>query len=138
MMKRVKDILSAHPGEIIIDINALANCIMECFNCAQICDVCANACLSEENLGNLVQCIRLNFICSQICTVTGRILSRQSGRDLRLKRTQIESCLKACQACGDECKIHALHHEHCRLCAEACRRCEESCTALLNAVTITV
>ncbi len=137
-MKRIKEMLDAHPGEIKVDIDILANCIQECFDTAQICDICADACMGESDAQSLIQCIRLNLICGDICEVTGRMLSRQGGRDLILKRNQIETCIMASQACGNECRRHATHYEHCRLCAEACRRCEEACSALLRAVPVSV
>jgi hypothetical protein len=33
--------------------------------------------------------------------------------------------------CVQECRRHALDHEHCRVCADACHRCAHACRNLL-------
>jgi hypothetical protein len=98
------------------------------------CTSCADACLGEKGVQNLVRCIRLNLDCADICAVTARLLTRQTEPPLALLRRQLEVCEAACQACEAECDQHAHHHEHCRVCAEACRRCAEACHALLPEV----
>ena len=49
-------------------------------------------------------------------------------------RAQLEACITACRACGDECERHAEMHEHCRICAEACRACEAACAELAGSI----
>ncbi|MFI5224145.1 MAG: hypothetical protein ACHQX3_07890, partial [Nitrospirales bacterium] len=36
------------------------------------------------------------------------------------QRAVLEACLAACRASAEECDRHAMHYEHCRLCAEEC------------------
>ena len=110
----------------------LAEAIEALFDCAQACTACADACLAESGLEDLVRCIRLNLHCADICTTTGRLLSRQEAPELA--RAMLETCALACKLCGDECVGHASHMEHCRICAEACRRCEDACRRLLGSL----
>lgn len=124
--------LETHPkGLGGLDQDKLAECIAACFDCAQVCTACADACLSEDMVADLTSCIRTDLDCADICAATGNVLSRQTGRDLDLTRAILEACAVACKACGDECAQHAEMHEHCKVCAEACRRCEAACRALL-------
>lgn len=131
-MAQASAMLDTYPADLgRVDKAALARCIEACFDCAQICTACADACLSEQNVADLVRCIRTNLDCADVCDATGRVLSRHTGYDANLTRAQLEACVQACRSCADECGMHAGHMEHCRVCAEACRRCEEACRALL-------
>lgn len=127
-----QEMLRTHPRAARMDTGVLSSCIDDCFDCAQTCTSCADACLGEEMVQNLLRCIRLNQDCADICDTTGRVLSRQVEPDWNLLRMQVDACAQACRSCGEECEQHAEMHEHCRVCMEACRRCEESCNALLS------
>lgn len=131
-MAQASAMLDTYPADLgRVDKAALARCIEACFDCAQTCTACADACLSEQNVADLVGCIRTNLDCADVCDATGRVLSRHTGYDANLTRMQLEACAQACKSCGDECGMHADHMEHCRVCADACRRCEEACRVLL-------
>ncbi|MDP8959859.1 MAG: four-helix bundle copper-binding protein, partial [Actinomycetota bacterium] len=96
----------------------------------------ADACLSEQQVAELVKCIRLNLDCADVCETTGRVLSRQTEYDANLTRSLLQACAQACKTCGDECDRHAsMGMEHCRVCAQACRRCEQACNDLLAAMS---
>jgi hypothetical protein len=101
-------------------------------DCAQSCNSCADACLGEQSVQDLVRCIRLNTDCADICVTTAGILMRLTEPDETVIRKQLEACMEACGRCAQECERHAQHHEHCRLCAEACRRCASACQAALQ------
>ncbi|GGK28324.1 hypothetical protein GCM10008955_22600 [Deinococcus malanensis] len=139
MKTRIQAMLSAHPQpQALFDQEALAECIAACMECAQACGACADACLGEpEHLAHLLRCIRMNLDCADICAATARILSRLTAPDQNLLRTQLQACVAACKACGDECQRHAseMHMQHCALCAESCQQCEAACAALLGRVT---
>lgn len=135
-MHHIQQMLQTHPRQSQVDRQALMNCIQECFDCAQSCTACADACLGEQNIEMLIHCIRLNLDCADVCSATGRLLSRQTEPDWTLVRSQLQVCALACQVCGAECKRHAQHHEHCRVCAETCRRCEAACNQLLSAIPL--
>jgi len=127
--------LQTHPhADQISHQQALLECIDACFECAQVCTSCADACLAESDIGMMVPCIRLDLDCADICGVTGRVLVRQTATTPEVVRAQLQACLTACKACGDECQKHAGHHDHCAVCAESCRRCEAACQSLLDAL----
>ena len=130
----VQEMLETHPRPTSLDRDVLLRCIDECFECAATCTSCADACLGEEDVADLVRCIRLCLDCADTCDTTGRILTRQTAPDIGVLRAVTQACLTACRACREECERHAQHHEHCRVCAEECARCEEACEALLATI----
>ena len=131
-MDTIKNMIDTHPHSAGVDTDALVRCITACFECEQSCTSCADACLAEDMVKDLRHCIRLNLDCADICEVTGRMMLRQTEPDWEVLRAQLESCMRACRACGEECSRHGSEHEHCRVCAESCRRCEEACQELLS------
>ena len=133
-MSYAKQMLDTYPRDFSVDAQVLAATIDALSDCAQACTACADGCLSEQHVADLIKCIRLNLDCADICTATLRVLSRQTEYDAYLTRSQLEACVAACKSCGDECERHAQMHEHCRVCAQACRRCEQACNELLAAM----
>lgn len=134
-MSYAKQMLESYPGSFGLDADLLARSIDAILECAQACTACADACLAEENAGELAKCIRLELDCSDQCLTTARVLSRQTEYDANVTRAVVEACRQVCKSCGDECESHGEHGmEHCRVCAEACRRCEEACDELLSAI----
>jgi Domain of Unknown Function (DUF326) len=130
----VREIIERHPRPLSLDRDLLLRCIDECFDCAATCTSCADACLGEPDVPELVRCVRLNLDCADVCEDTGRVVTRQTEPDLGLIRAAIEACVIACRACAEECDRHAPHHDHCRVCAEVCRSCEQACSDLLAAI----
>ncbi|CAL8981903.1 putative cysteine-rich protein YhjQ [Rhodoplanes serenus] len=128
------DIISTHPDVRGNTNDALIHCIEECYSCAQACTACADACLGEQDVNRLRQCIRLNLDCADICAATGAIASRRTGSNEAVMHAMLEACALACRQCGEECRRHAEHHEHCKVCAEACRRCEDACREAMRTV----
>lgn len=101
--------------------------------CAQACNICADACLSEAKVADLRRCIALNLDCADICTTAARVLSRSTA-GMVLLREQLELGIAACEACASECEQHSEMHAHCRICAEACRACIDACRGALGGV----
>jgi hypothetical protein len=132
-MHHVTEMLKTHPQATANE--ALARCIDECFACAMTCTSCADACLAEKDIQELVRCIRLNLDCADVCEATGRMLTRQTNLEARLALSMLETCAQACRVCAEECERHAGHHEHCDVCAEACRRCEQTCDDARNSIS---
>lgn len=130
-MTHAQAMLETHPQAADVDTAKLLACIDACYDCAQSCTACADACLGEKDVSMLVRCIRLCQDCADVCVTTGRVLTRQTAFDVGLARAVVDACAQACRTCADECERHAGHHEHCRVCAEACRRCERACAELL-------
>ena len=115
------------------DRERLARCIDACFDCAQACAACADACLAEEGVAGLRRCISLDLLCADVCIAAAATLSRQVGADDGAYRALVVACAKACAGCASECEQHAVHHQHCRVCAEVCRACEACCLELVEA-----
>lgn len=127
--------LDAYPKDLG-DINRkkLTNCIAACFECAQTCTACADACLSEDNVAGMAKCIRTNLDCADICLTTGKVLSRHTGYDANITRAVLEACRTACKTCADECEQHSGKQCHCKFCAEQCRSCEKACDKLISSL----
>ena len=113
------------------DPHTVASAINALNDCAQACMVDIDADLGVSNLSEMVKCIRLCQHCTDVCATTARIISRPVEYDAQVIVPLLEACLAICKACADECEVHARHHEHCRVCAEACRDCESHCRQLL-------
>src|SRR3954447_16114367 len=112
-MTHVAAMLDTYPADLgDVDRAALARCIDECFDCAQTCTACADACLSEATVAELTKCVRTNLDCADVCDTTGRVLSRHTGYDANLTRAILQACATACRTCAEECEEHAGRHEH--------------------------
>lgn len=105
------------------------SCIQACYDCADACDRCTVACLTEPDAGKLARCIRLNMDCAQIC----RLAAACMARDSEMVDVIWEICAQACETCAEECAQHTM--EHCRLCAEACRHCADECRLMIADLT---
>ena len=131
-MVATRRMIQTHPISAVRE--GIVECINACFDCAQICNICADACLAEPTVANLTRCIRINLDCYTICLATGTVLSRQTELEPGLLREQLKACIEACRVCATECEGHGAHMEHCRICAEQCRHCEAACRDLLDVV----
>lgn len=130
-----QEIIATHPHVKGNTNEPLITCIEECYDCAQTCTVCADACLGEESVATLAQCIRLNLDCADICAAAGAMASRRTGSNEAVLISSLQACAAACRSCGDECAKHARHHEHCKICAEACRRCADACDQAVSSIS---
>jgi hypothetical protein len=54
------------------------SCIEACIRCAQECEHCANACLSEQDVKKMAECIRLDKDCAEVCWSAAAFMSRDS------------------------------------------------------------
>ena len=125
------EMLETHPGPVHLERAALVRAVEALAACAQTCTACADACLGEGMVSELVACVRANLDCADSCATTARVLMRQTAWDGNVARAHLQASIAACRTCGDACEAHASMHAHCRLCAEACRACEEACRDLL-------
>ena len=125
-MKRVRIVLEDSPHKVT-NVEGILEALASLSDCAASCNACADACLGEQNIDRLRKCIRLNFDCSSACIETAGLLCRPGMSD----QTFLEACIAICQACGDECQMHAKYHDHCKACAEACYSCMNVCQRLL-------
>ena len=78
----VQDIRTIHPRPLIADFAVLARCLDEYGACEASCTICADACLAEDDVTDMVRCIRLCLDCADACAgaCAGavRILGRQT------------------------------------------------------------
>lgn len=95
--------------------------LRELSECAAACEMCADACLDEEDIKKMVQCIRLDRDCAKICHTTASFIASHSDNAQALVRV----CEELCRNCGEECARHDM--DHCQQCAETCRSCAEAC-----------
>lgn len=109
----------------------LKACIEATIVCSTTCKACADACLTQEVVGDLAQCVLASWECVDICHATWQLLMLPGEPNWRLLQKQIAKCQDACLRTGAICALHAELHEHCRACAESCGRCEEACRNML-------
>jgi hypothetical protein len=133
-MSYARQLLDTYQGTVTADASVPAAAIDVLSDCAQACTADADADLGEQNLAEMVTCIRLCLDCADVCTATIGVVSRQAGYDANVTRPLLEACVTICKSCGDECRRHAQHYEHCRVCEQACRVCEQACRELLSAL----
>jgi hypothetical protein len=132
---RIAQMLATHPQQSRIQSQQLGQVVQTLEECAAVCTICADACLSEKMVAELVQCIRLNELCAISCEAMAHTIMR-SGVQISssMLRSMLDGCAAACQSCSQECARHAQMHEHCRICAESCRQCEETCRQMLSSM----
>jgi hypothetical protein len=133
-MNELQRMFESHPEPAGSNGAQALRCIEAAARCAQMCTVCADACLGEDDVKSMVACVRLCLDCAEVCRVTATLMTRPSHRDAPALRAQLQACIETCRACADECARHGQHEEHCRICAEACRDCAEACEAMAAAI----
>ena len=125
-MKHVRRVLEDSPYKVL-NTEGILESIALLTDCAASCSACADACLGEESIDRLRKCIRLNMDCASTCADTAALLCRPGSSVQSFLELQLQACVEICQACGDECQMHAKYHEHCKACAEICFNCMEVC-----------
>lgn len=126
-MHHAKQLFAAHPDGPDSFPQAIREVVIEAASCAQVCRMCADACLGEPDPAPLRDCIRRNLDCADITQAIAGI----GGRSFTTGRDYVGELLVLCRRiaaeCAAECERH--DHEHCRVCAEACKATEEACRA---------
>lgn len=95
-------------------------------NCIHYCNYCANACLNDNDVQEMVDCMRMNHVCAEVCGTLSHLLMT----DYKDIRELMEYCIRTCERCAEECEKH--DQQHCKECAKACRECVEACRKYLN------
>ena len=98
--------------------------------CSLFCTSCADACIAEDM--DMAQCIRNCLDCADICAATARLAVRRTAQNIEVLRSQLETCIKACETCAEECEKH--DNPHCAMCAKMCRECADDCRKALPLV----
>lgn len=129
----IAEMIKSHP-DVAGDLNEqLALAIRHAMFCATICTSCADACVAEEKVAEMRQCIRFCLDCADVCAATTSVATRRTGQNVTVIRAMLEVCIKACEACAQECEKH--DNAHCRRCATMCRECASDCAKALPSVT---
>ena len=97
----------------------MAECTDNCFEAAQACEWCADACADEG--GDMARCIRLCRDVADLTTLHARFMARNSTYHAGLA----DVCADACEECTDECE--QFEAEHCQVCADVLCDCAETC-----------
>ncbi|KAK0340470.1 hypothetical protein LTR94_030380, partial [Friedmanniomyces endolithicus] len=77
--------ISAHPHVKGSTNDALIRAVEAAYACAATCRICADACLGEAMVADLVQCIRLNLDCADVCAAAGAVGAIAAGMTAALK-----------------------------------------------------
>ncbi|ASC66202.1 four-helix bundle copper-binding protein [Achromobacter denitrificans] len=99
-------------------------CIRECYTCAQACDQCFAACLTEEDATKMARCVKLDADCSAVCRLAAAYMARSS----EFARQICDLCAEVCEECGQECA--KFQSSHCQHCASICNDCAQACRAM--------
>jgi hypothetical protein len=130
-MQGISELFATHPQRPP-DPSRIEACATACYECGGLCAACADACLGEAHVAELVCCIRTCLDCSDVCLATARVVSRLTQPSPMLVEAQLMACAEACRICASEFGAHAEMHAHCRACGAACRACEQACRELLH------
>lgn len=135
-MAHIERMIELRPEAHPVGAGALMRFLSAASDCALSCRVCAQSCLEEPSVADLVACIQLGNDCAAACEAAMMAVMRWSpGPDPRRDHAVafVDACALTCGACAEECERHGAM-DHCRVCAEACRRCERECLALADAL----
>lgn len=126
-MTPLREMIATHP-HVKGNINdPLAAAAESAALCAAICRSCADACLGEDSVADLIQCIRLDLDCADVCQAFSNVALRRAGGDVPIIEALAQVCEAACRRCSDVCREHGDRHEHCAICAIACEMCADAC-----------
>ncbi|HET7537127.1 MAG TPA: four-helix bundle copper-binding protein [Candidatus Didemnitutus sp.] len=134
-MKAIKAMVENLPHSNPSFSGQLAAALVALAECEQVCRVCADSCLEEDDVRELRHCVREDLTCAAACQATAQILSRPSDLASPVIQAMLHACIAACQSCADVCGHH--EHEHCRICRDTCLHCQETCNLLLGAINPT-
>ncbi len=125
----LQKMVDAHP-QVQDETEELILAARHAMLCSLFCTSCADACVAEDM--DMAQCIRNCLDCADVCSATARLAVRRTAQNIDVLRSQLETCIKACETCAAECDKH--DNPHCQLCAKMCRECAEDCRKALPLV----
>lgn len=104
---------------------------VEASACARAGDECLRHCLEQTAAGHgadFARCLAAVVAMQEICRTTSRLAAQRSA----LLKSQLVTCIAACEACRVECEAHAPHFAHgmhleCQACMERCASCRDLC-----------
>ena len=128
-MHYISEILKTHPS---LKNENLIQTIESCVDCAAVCRICADACLSEDQVAAMVRCIKLNLQCEVVCQASAEVLIQSGSLGSEAHEHQLRACITVMESCAKECAKHASMHEHCQICEKSCRSCIDACRRFLS------
>ena len=125
--------IAAHP-QVQDETEELVLAARHAMLCSLFCTSCADACVAEMAASDMdmSQCIRNCLDCADVCAATARLATRRTAQNIDVLRSQLETCITACETCAAECEGH--DNPHCQLCATMCRECADDCRKALPLV----
>ena len=125
--------IAAHP-QVQNETEELVLAARHAMLCSLFCTSCADACVAEMAASDMdmSQCIRNCLDCADVCAATARLATRRTAQNIDVLRSQLETCITACETCAAECEGH--DNPHCQLCAKMCRECADDCRKALPLV----
>ena len=122
----LQKMVAAHP-QVDDETEGLILAARHAMLCSLFCTSCADACAAEDM--DMAQCVRTCLDCADICAATARLAVRRTAQNIDVLRSQLETCITACETCAAECEGH--DNPHCQLCAKMCRECADDCRKAL-------
>jgi hypothetical protein len=104
------------------------DCIDRCSDCHDVCLATLVHCLNEGGEHAAAEHIRTLLDCADICDTSRDFMLRGSP----LHHDTCRVCAEACDRCAESCE--RLDGDEMRRCAEECRRCAESCRNMAGGV----
>lgn len=99
----------------------MQSCIDACNACATACDHCAAMCLTEDDVKAMARCIANDMDCAQLCRTAAGLMARNSAHAAAICALCEAACNACAAECGshdmDHCQQCAAA---CRACAAAC------------------
>ncbi|WP_328491601.1 hypothetical protein OHS59_01810 [Streptomyces sp. NBC_00414] len=130
-MLQTRELLDSLSAKAPLSGETLAFTIDVLSVCEEAVTACAAGMTAEHSNPSMASAITLDLDCGDVVLATRRVLTGATGTDAGLLAAQLEACMIACQLSHDACGLHAAHHEHCRLCAEATQQAADACRTAL-------
>lgn len=92
--------------------------------CADLCNVCADACLTKLAQGTkeVGASARSCTDCASVCALTAQLVARRSPFGI----AALKFCMDVCIKCAETCE-KTTECEECNPCAKLCRECADAC-----------
>ncbi len=101
--------------------NSFQSCIDACNACANACDNCAAMCLKEDDIKAMARCISNDMDCAQICRTAASLMARGSVHAAAICTLCEEACKACAIECANHNMDHCQKcADACRKCGAAC------------------
>ncbi len=125
--------LESRPDSRDVDHASLALALDTLQDVVTAATTCADACLSEPDVGDRVDCVRACHDAADVATALLRVLSR-TGPTVMGSRALIDAGAKMLSETAEVTGAHGGDDKHCRLCSETCSRAQQALAGLQTAV----